>query len=112
MAAVVPSWQARRIVPPALMIPRPGAITERALAAAQARNVDGIAFVLTPADPFIVMSLDDCRHPRTRSIDIWAQNFLDVTCESYAEATPSGDGITIWGLTAKDTAPVRLEVRA
>ena len=81
------------------MIPRPGAITEAALAAAQARNVDGIAFVLTPADPFIVMDLGNCRHPRTRSIDIWAQNFLDVTSESYAEATPSGDGIMIWGLT-------------
>ena len=106
MAAIVPSWQWRRIVPPAPMIPTTWCDYGSALAAAQARNVDGIAFVLTPADPFIVMSLDDCRHPRTRSIDIWAQNFLDVTCESYAEATPSGDGIRIWGLTAEGTADI------
>ena len=78
-----------------------------ALAAVQARVVDGIAFVLTPADPFAVMNLNNCRHPRTRSIDMWAQNFLDVTCESYAEATSLGGGIRIWGLSANNTVPVR-----
>ena len=81
-----------------------------AFTAAKARNVDGIAFVLTPADPFIAISLDNCRHPRSRSIDIWAQNFLDVAHKSRAEATPLGDGITIWGLTT-ETPPRRLEVR-
>ncbi len=49
-----------------------------AAAAVQRGEADGIAFVLTPADPFIVMELGHCRHPRTGSIDIWAQNFLDV----------------------------------
>jgi hypothetical protein len=78
----------------------------RAFAAAKARNVDGIAFVLTPADPFVAISLDNCRHPRSRSIDLWAQNFLDVAHKSRAEATPLGDGITIWGLTTEGTAPV------
>ena len=44
---------------------------------------------------------------RTRgSIDVWAQNFLDVARHTYAEVTPSGAGCRIWGLTGDDTAPV------
>ena len=46
-------------------------------AVVQRGEADGIAFVLTPADPFVVIDLGNCRHPRTGSIDVWAQNFLD-----------------------------------
>ena len=72
--------------------------------AVQRGEADGIAFVLTAADPFIVMELGHCRHPRTGSIDIWAQNFLDVNRHSYVETTPGGDGCVIWGLSAEGTA--------
>src|SRR5262249_36179909 len=41
--------------------------------------------------------IDNCRHVETHSIDIWAQNFLDVG-RSYSEVTPSGAGCRIWGL--------------
>ena len=50
-----------------------------AAVAVQRGEADGIAFVLTTADPFVVIDLGNCRHPRTGSIDVWAQNFLDVT---------------------------------
>ena len=77
-----------------------------ALAAVQAGKADGISYVLTEADPFAAIDLDHCRHPDTRSIDVWAQNFLDAARHTYAEVTPSGDGCRIWGLTGDDTAPV------
>ena len=77
-----------------------------ALAAVQAGKADGISYVLTEADPFAAIDLDHCRHPDTHSIDVWAQNFLDVARHTYAEVTPSGAGCRIWGLTGDDTAPV------
>jgi hypothetical protein len=69
-----------------------------ALAAVQAGKGDGITYVLTADDPFAAIDLDHCRHVDTHSIDVWAQNFLDVARNSYSEVTPSGDGIRIWGL--------------
>ena len=60
-----------------------------ALAAVQAGHADGISYVLTEADPFAAIDLDHCRHPDTHSIDVWAQNFLDVARASYSEVTPS-----------------------
>ena len=77
-----------------------------ALAAVQAGKADGISYVLTEADPFAAIDLDHCRHPDTHSIDVWAQNFLDVARHTYAEVTPSGAGCRIWGLTDSNTDPV------
>ena len=77
-----------------------------ALAAVQAGKADGISYVLTEADPFAAIDLDHCRHPDTHSIDVWAQNFLDVARHTYAEVTPSGAGCRIWGLTGDNTDPV------
>jgi hypothetical protein len=76
-----------------------------AAGAVQRGEADGIAFVLTVSDPFIVMELGNCRHPRTGSIEIWAQNFLNVN-HSYVEASPGGDGCVIWGLSAEGTSEV------
>ena len=70
-----------------------------ALATVQAGKADGISFVMTEADPFAAIDLDHCRHPDTHSIDVWAQNFLDVARHTYSEVTPSGAGCRIWGLT-------------
>jgi hypothetical protein len=77
-----------------------------ALATVQGGKADGVAYALTTADPFVVINLNHCRHPGTRSIDVWAQNFLDVARDSHAEVTPGGDGCRIWGLTADDTGPI------
>ena len=76
------------------------------MAAVQAGHADGIAYVMTEADPFAAIELVHCRHRSTRSIDIWAQNFLDVARDTYAEVTPSGDGCMILGLTDDGTDPV------
>lgn len=71
-----------------------------ALAAVQAAYGDGITYMLAADDPFAAIDLDHCRDPDTRSIDIWAQLFLERGRDSYSEATPSGDGVRIWGLAS------------
>ena len=55
-----------------------------------------------PTIPFAAIDLDHCRDPDTRSIDIWAQLFLERGRDSYSEVTPSGDGCRIWGLASGD----------
>jgi AAA domain len=77
-----------------------------ALAAVQAGHADGISYVLTEADPFAAIDLDHCRHADTHSIDVWAQNFLDVARHTYAEVTPSGEGCRIWGLTGDNSVSI------
>jgi hypothetical protein len=69
-----------------------------ASAAVQAGRGDGITYILTEADPFGAVDIDNCRDVKTHSIDVWAQNFLDVGRDSYSEVTPSGAGCRIWGL--------------
>ena len=78
----------------------PGTWTDyaTALAAAQAGHGDGISYILTEADPYAAIDLDNCRHLDTHSIDVWAQNFLEAGRNSYSEVTPSGSGVRIWGL--------------
>lgn len=74
-----------------------------ALAAVQRGDADGISYVLTEADPFAAFDLDDCRHADTCSIDRWAQLFMQYALTSYAEVTPSGTGVRIWGLAEGKT---------
>ena len=74
-----------------------------ALAAVQAGHADGITYMLTEDDPFAAIDLDHCRDVNTRSIDVWAQNFLDVGRHTYSEVTPSGAGCRIWGLASGDS---------
>lgn len=78
----------------------PGTWTDytTALAAVQAGRGDGISYILTEADPYAAIDLDNCRHVDTHSIDVWAQNFLEAGRNSYSEVTPSGAGCRIWGL--------------
>ena len=74
-----------------------------ALAVVQSGKADGITYILTEQDDFGAIDLDHCRNAATGSIDIWAQNFLDVGRNTYSEVTPSGTGCRIWGLADGDT---------
>jgi AAA domain len=74
---------------------------ENAIAAAAAG--DGISYVLTPEDPFAAVDIDHVRDPITGSIENWAQRFLDHASHSYAEVSPSGTGLRIWGTAAGET---------
>ena len=71
---------------------------ETALATVQTCQADGISYILTEDDPCAAIDLDHCRDLETRSIDIWAQLFLERGRNTYTEVTPSGTGCRIWGL--------------
>ena len=68
-----------------------------ALAAVQAGHADGITYMLTADDPFAAIDLDHCRDLiPTRST--FGRSFPQRGRDTYAEVTPSGDGVRIWGL--------------
>jgi hypothetical protein len=66
-------------------------------AVAAAVHGDGVSYVLTPEDPFAAIDIDHVRDPITGTIENWAQRFLDRASHSYAEISPSGTGLRIWG---------------
>jgi primase-polymerase (primpol)-like protein len=77
-----------------------------ALATVQAGHADGISYILTGDDPFGAIDLDHCRSTVTNSIDAWAQNYLQAGINTYAEVTPSGEGVRIWGMADGDPSIV------
>ena len=64
---------------------------------------DGVSYVLTPEDPFAAIDIDHVRDPITGTIENWAQRFLDRASHSYAEISPSGTGLRIWGTASGET---------
>jgi primase-polymerase (primpol)-like protein len=72
-----------------------------AVAFVKSGRADGIGFVITPDAPYAAIDVDGCRDLDTSSLHEWGQNFLEqaVHAKTYAEVTPSGQGIRIWGLT-------------
>jgi primase-polymerase (primpol)-like protein len=63
-----------------------------ALATVQAGHADGISYILTAADPFGAIDLDHCRDPRTHSIDVWAQNFMQCAVTNLS----GSDAVRRW----------------
>ena len=56
----------------------------------------GIGFVFSAGDPFFGVDLDHCLDP-TGQLKAWAQPILERFADTYAEISPSGKGIKIWG---------------
>jgi primase-polymerase (primpol)-like protein len=56
---------------------------------------DGVGFVVTSADPFCGIDLDDCLND-AGSLKPWAQALCGRFADCYAEVTPSGSGLRIW----------------
>jgi hypothetical protein len=54
----------------------------------------GLSFALN-GDGIVGIDLDDCRNPKTRSIDPWAVKIIE-RFSSYTEISPSGSGIRIF----------------
>jgi hypothetical protein len=73
-----------------------------ALGTVQAGRGDGLTFIQTKRDKFGSVDMDHCRNPATGSVDIWAQLMLEQARLSYAEITPSGTGLRIWGIATGD----------
>ncbi len=59
-------------------------------------HFSGIGFVFSPADPFFGIDLDHCLDPAGQ-LKPWAQPIMERFADTYAEISPSGLGIKIWG---------------
>jgi hypothetical protein len=56
----------------------------------------GTGFVFSTTDPFFGIDLDQCLDA-ARRLKPWAQPIMERFVDSYAEISPSGRGIKIWG---------------
>ena len=66
-----------------------------ALIAAHHGEFNGVGFVVSAADPYCGIDLDDCRDPQTETLTPEAAAIV-ARFNSYTEVTPSGAGIRIW----------------
>ncbi len=73
---------------------------EEATAAARQRG-HRLGFVLTDADPFVLIDLDKCRSAETGDIEPWARAILASFPTAYAEVSASGCGLHIVGTTTR-----------
>lgn len=60
-------------------------------------DTDGVGFVVHDGDVFVGVDLDDCRDPDTGDLEPWADELLEDV-PTYAEASPSGTGLRLFGL--------------
>jgi hypothetical protein len=77
-----------------------------ALSTVLAGQADGITYLLGADDQLAAIDVDHCRDPKTGSVHAWAQNILDAARDSYAEITPSGTGLRVWGLASAGSDPI------
>ena len=77
--------------------PATWATFDAALAAYQRRQLAGVGFALTDADPFFFVDLDHCRDAETGAIAPWATRIIRLFHHTYREVSPSGFGIKIVG---------------
>ena len=60
-------------------------------------DTDGVGFVVHDEDLVAGVDLDDCRDPDTGDLEPWAVELLEVV-PTYAEVSPSGTGLRLFGL--------------
>ena len=71
---------------------------DEALAAVGRLKLSGVGFVVMPDDELSGVDLDGCVDVTTGEIALWAQKKALDFKESYAEFSPSGEGIRLWAL--------------
>ena len=71
---------------------------EQAVEQARAGRADGIGFALKGCNVGGA-DLDHCRDPETAQIDPWADEYLRQFPDAYAEATVSGKGLRVLGIS-------------
>ncbi|MFO7834100.1 MAG: phage/plasmid primase, P4 family [Halohasta sp.] len=60
-------------------------------------DTDGVGFVVQDEGHVVGLDLDDCRNPDTGGFEPWAEDVLD-SVPTYAEVSPSGTGLRLFGL--------------
>lgn len=60
-------------------------------------DTDGLGFVVHETEDLVVgIDLDDCRDPATGDLEAWAEDLLEAV-PTYAEVSPSGTGLRLFG---------------
>jgi len=70
--------------------------------AANSKKYEGFGFVFSADDPYVGVDLDDCLE--NGELKHWARELVDLMMPTYAEVSPSGDGIKMW-IRADKTRP-------
>ena len=63
---------------------------------------EGIGFMFSPTDPYVGIDFDDCLEDG--ELKPWARELVDLMQSTYAEVSPSGNGIKLW-IQADKTRP-------
>ena len=56
---------------------------------------EGLGFEFTRDDPFVGVDFDNCRDPKSGSVDDWARTIIKKM-DTYSEVSPSGKGVKLW----------------
>lgn len=72
-------------------------------------DTDGLGYVFDDEDTVVGVDLDDCRDPETGDLAAWAENVVDDV-PTYAEASPSGTGLHLFGIGFKPDGDTRADV--
>jgi hypothetical protein len=67
---------------------------DEALTLWRQRDMTGVGFVFTEADPYVGIDLDGCVDPNTGHVSDWAREIIDEL-DSYAETSTSGTGVHV-----------------
>jgi putative DNA primase/helicase len=66
---------------------------ETVIPAYESGGWDGIGFVLSSGDPFVVIDFDKCRNPATGVVDAKVIEYIERFSNRYVEVSPSGTGL-------------------
>ena len=101
------TWDGKRWSKPPFMAHEPERIASSAdpsvwvdyttAVAVAAKHGDGVTYMLSAEDTLAAFDLDHARDPATATVAEWAQRLLNLARHSYAEISPSGTGLRIWG---------------
>lgn len=72
-------------------------------------DTDGVGFVVHDGDVIVGLDLDDCRNPETGEVDEWARGVVEGA-PTYAEVSPSGTGLRLFGVGFKPDGKTRADV--
>ncbi len=77
--------------------PRTWSTFDTVCAAHERGGCDGIGFVTSPRDPFVLIDLDKVRDPKTGAIVPWATKILEAALQerAYVELSPSATGFHV-----------------
>lgn len=76
---------------------------KEAITAVRSGQADGVGVIVKAGGDITWIDLDECRDPKTGALAPWARKLVERS-GSYAEVTPSGEGVRIVGVLESELA--------